>query len=71
MLATTCENLTRKLCGHITKPFPDCYCFSISSTCISKVLEFCGGDNSSCPIYQQNTNLHNNEKRRFASLTCS
>ena len=55
MLATTHENVTKKLCEHIQKPFSECYCFSVTSNSINKVLKFCGGDNSSCPIYQRNT----------------
>ena len=39
------------LCDFAQNPFLDCYCMTISSPNIYKMLDFCAGDYIHCPIY--------------------
>lgn len=42
------------LCVFTRKPFPECYCMTISSQNIHKMLDFCAGDYHQCPVYRKN-----------------
>lgn len=39
------------LCPYFRTPFPDCYCFNLTSLQIPFVLKYCNGNHSSCDIY--------------------
>lgn len=45
------------MCSLLNKPFPECYCMHMSSYNIPKIIEFCAGEFSLCPIYMHNTRL--------------
>ena len=48
-----CADADVEICTFVKNPFPDCYCKSITSTIIPKVIAVCGDNFSSCPIYQR------------------
>jgi len=41
------------VCRFVMKPFPECYCYAISSVTIPNMVNFCGNDFESCPIYRK------------------
>lgn len=43
------------MCRFVKKPFPECYCFDITSRKIPHIVDFCIDDSASCPIYRQKT----------------
>jgi len=40
-------------CKFIKELLPECYCTNPTSTNVSKMLKFCGGDYTKCPVYLQ------------------
>jgi len=47
----------RSFCKLLSSPFAECYCRNLSSTNICRVLQFCAGEFSSCPIYQKKSDV--------------
>lgn len=42
-------------CEFIKELLPECYCTNLKSANVPKMLEFCGGDYTKCPLYRQKT----------------
>ena len=53
-IAEPVDTQLHPMCNLLNKPFPECYCMHMSSLNIPKILEFCAGEFSLCPIYTRN-----------------
>jgi hypothetical protein len=42
-----------KHCEFIKDHLPECYCTNLKSANVPKMLEYCGGDYTKCPLYRQ------------------
>ncbi|MBE9503903.1 MAG: hypothetical protein IME96_06990 [Proteobacteria bacterium] len=40
-------------CPHVKDPFANCYCTSLRSTNVAKMIYFCGGKYEECEIYNK------------------
>ena len=41
-------------CPFVKSPFPDCYCFNLTSRNIDSAISFCGSNFRECEIYKNN-----------------
>ena len=43
----------KETCPVLDDPEPDCYCFSLNSFNVPKIVQFCMRDFRECPIYKR------------------
>jgi hypothetical protein len=43
-----------KACPFVKNPFPDCYCFNMTSKTIDTAIIYCGSKFKECEIYKNN-----------------
>jgi len=43
-----------RACPFVKKPFPDCYCFNLTSRNIDTAIVYCGNKFKECEIYKNN-----------------
>lgn len=47
----------RGLCPFVKNPFPECYCFDMTSKNIDIAINYCGNNFQECRIYKKNVLL--------------
>lgn len=41
-----------RMCVYLSRPFPDCFCTRLTSMNVPRILSYCAGEHTSCPIYR-------------------
>jgi len=48
------------ICQFVQNPFPDCYCFNLTSQHIKSAIHYCGNHFTACEIYKKNVSTNKN-----------